>query len=63
MVYNDDTKIAHYKWRETHKEQYKAYVNKAVKKHYAAHKEELKEKSLKRYYMKKINNEFLNILL
>jgi len=63
MVYNEDCKIAHYKWRETHKEQYRGYVNKAVKKHYQAHKDDLKKKALDRYYYKKELKEFLNILL
>jgi hypothetical protein len=63
MVYNEDCKIAHYKWRETHKEQYRAYVNKAVKKHYQDHKEELRVKALNRYYLKKELKEFMNILL
>jgi hypothetical protein len=63
MVYNEGTKIAHYKWRETHKEQYREYVNKSGKKHYETHKDELREKSLKRYHMKKVFCEFRNILI
>ena len=63
MVYNEDMKISHYKWRETHKDQYRAYVNKSVKKHYEQHKDILRKKSLDRYYYKKELKEFMNILL
>jgi hypothetical protein len=63
MVYNELCKNAHYKWRETHKDQYREYVNKSVKKHYQAHKDDLKKKSLDRYYYKKEIKEFMNILL
>lgn len=63
MVYNQDTKTSHYKWRETHKEQYREYVNKSVKKHYQEHKEKLRQKSLDRYYYKKELKEFMSILL
>jgi hypothetical protein len=63
MTYNENTKIAHYKWRETHKEQYKSYVNKGAKKYYHNHKEEASEKSLKRYYLNKELQTFRNILL
>jgi len=63
MVYNQEAKIAHYRWRETHKDQYREYVNKSAKKHYQEHKDELRQKSLERYYLKKEMKEFLNILL
>lgn len=63
MVYNEETKLSHYKWRETHKDQYRAYVNKAVKKHYEENKEELRKKKLSRYYYKKELKEFMNILI
>jgi len=63
MVYNQDTKNSHYKWRETHKEQYREYVNKSAKKHYQEHKDILKQKSLDRYYYKKELKELMNILL
>lgn len=63
MVYNEDTKKAHYKWRETHIEQYREYVNKSVRKHYEKNKEKLNKKSLDRYYLKKELKEFMNILL
>jgi hypothetical protein len=63
MVYNEDTKQAHYRWRETHLEQYRAYVNKSAKKYYQENKEEAKLKSLGRYYLKKEMGIFLRILL
>jgi hypothetical protein len=63
MVYNQNTKIAHYKWRETHKEQYRNYVNKSAKKYYENNKDGEKLKSLKRYYLKKEFDIFRNILL
>ena len=63
MVYNQDSKISHYKWRETHKDQYREYVNKSAKKHYQEHKEDLRQKALNRYYYKKELKEFMNILL
>jgi len=63
MVYNQDSKISHYKWRETHKDQYREYVNKSAKKHYQANKEVLRQKSLDRYYYKKDLKEFMKILL
>jgi hypothetical protein len=63
MTYNEEAKIAHYKWRETHRDQYREYVNKSAKKHYQANKDKLKVISLNRYYLKKANKELLNILL
>lgn len=63
MVYNQDSKISHYKWRETHKDQYREYVNKSAKKYYQSNKEVMRQKSLDRYYYKKDMKEFMQILL
>jgi hypothetical protein len=63
MVYNEKIKEQHYKWRKANIEQYRDYVNKGCKKFYEQHKEELNEKSLKRYYLKKEFQVFRNILL
>lgn len=63
MVYNENTKKAHYKWRETHIDQYRAYVLKSAKKHYQEHIEEKRKYARDRYIMKKAFEEFRNILL
>ncbi len=63
MVYNEKIKESHYRWRESHKDQYRGYVNKGVKKHYQENKDDLKKKALARYYHKKELKEFMNILL
>jgi len=59
MVYNNETKEAHYRWRRSHPEQYKAYINKGAKKYYQAHKEEIRKK----YIQKKEEEIFRHILL
>lgn len=63
MVYNENTKQSHYKWRETHKDQYREYVNKSAKKYYESNKVEQQLKSLKKYYLRKEMNIFRHILL
>jgi hypothetical protein len=63
MVYNDNTKKAHYKWRQNNIEQYRDYVNKGAKKYYQNNRESSNEKALKRYYLKKELEIFRNILL
>ena len=63
MVYNNETKEAHYRWRKNHPEQYKSYINKGAKKYYQSNKDVAKEKALKRYYQKKEEEIFRRILL
>ena len=63
MSYTLEAKTAHYKWRESHKEQYKKYVRDGAKKHYENNKNLLREKALNRYYVNKELKEFMNILL
>ena len=63
MSYTLESKTAHYKWRESHKEQYKKYVRDGAKKHYENNKNLVREKALNRYYVNKELKEFMNILL
>jgi len=63
MVYNEDAKMAHYRWRQTHMDQYREYVNKSAKKYYQNNKEKANQKSLGRYYLKKEWEIFRHILL
>lgn len=62
MVYNEEQKQAHYRWRQSHPEQYKGYVLKSALKHYQEHKVEKQKYARDRYTMKKIFAEFRNIL-
>jgi hypothetical protein len=63
MTYNENKKQSHYKWRESNPAKYREYVNRGAKKYYNLNRDEAKEKALKRYYQKKIELEFLKILL
>ena len=53
MLYNDETKILMYKWRQENKEIYNAIARKGVAKYKAENREKIKEKELNRYYVKK----------
>lgn len=63
MVYNENTKQSHYKWRENNIDQYREYIKKGAKKYYESNKVEQQLKSLKKYYLKKEMNIFRHILL
>jgi hypothetical protein len=63
MVYNTETKEAHYRWRRNNPDKYKAYINKGAKKYYQTNKDVAKEKALKRYYFNKEAEIFRNILI
>lgn len=63
MVYNENTKQSHYRWRENNIDQYREYIKKAAKKYYESNKVEQQLKSLKKYYLKKEMIIFRHILL
>ena len=63
MVYNENTKLAHYKWRESNKDKYREWVNKSVKKHYQENKDSINKKTMARYYLKKEMEAFRMILI
>jgi len=53
MLYNDENKILMYKWRKENKEKYNEIARKGAAKYRAENREKIKEKELKRYYVKK----------
>ena len=56
-------KLADYKWRDSHREQYNAYVASQMKIHYAKNREGVCKKARERTLVKKEFQRFLNILL
>ena len=51
--YNETTKQAIYKWRETHHDEYKKYVAEKVNEHYHRNKTEILAKMKRQYLFKK----------
>lgn len=62
--YNETTKQAIYKWRETHREEYNKYISEKVNEHYHRNKTEILLKMKKQYAFKKeiVRLSFLELL-
>ena len=56
-------KLADYKWRDSHREQYNAYVATQMKIYYAKNREGICKKAREHTLVKKEFQRFLNILL
>ena len=63
MTYNENSKLAIYKWRETHKEDHLKYARDYGRKRYGAIKGDKIQSVLGRYYFKKELKIFLRILI
>lgn len=63
MTYNENTKKATYKWRETHKEHHLKMSRDYERKRYTSVRETKIQKVLDKYYFKKELKIFLKILL
>ena len=61
--YNESSKIAIYKWRETHHNEYNEYNKKCCLAYYNKNKDKCNAKRLQLYYYQKECKIFRNILL
>jgi hypothetical protein len=62
-TYTQASKLAIYKWRETHKDKFRAYENKWAIKNYHNNSEKYKKYARSKYHYEKEANIFRNILL